>query len=105
MLLNSKSLSGLPVRTRAGQAVGKAASADFDSDTGRLSTIRVKTRGLVPGLMDNELSIAWDQIVEITEKEIVVKDGTVPIGSRAMAATSPAVSGAGSALASEGADS
>ena len=107
MLLNSKSLPGLPVRTRSGQAVGKAVSADIDLDTGRVAAIRVRTRGLVPGLMDHELSVAWNQIVEMTETEIIVQDGTVPMNSRAIASASPAVSGAGGASlsVSEGAES
>ena len=106
MLLNSKSLPGLPVRTRSGQAVGKAVSADIETDTGRISAIRVRTRGLVPGLMDHELSIAWNQMIEITETEIVVQDGTVPIAGRALASASPAVSSGGASLSvSEGAES
>lgn len=105
MSINSKSLHNLPVRTRSGQPVGKVASVDIDADTGKLVALRVKTRGIVPGLLDQELSVAWGQIVEITEKEVIVEDGTVPMSNRAMASASPAVSRAGSALASEAADS
>ncbi len=93
MILNSKTLIGLHVRTQAGTAVGKVTSLDVDADTGRLVTLYVKTPGIVPGLLNQELAISWGQIVEITEKEVIVKDGTVPVGGRALAIkTEPAAS-------------
>lgn len=90
MQLNSKTISGHVVRTRSGMALGKVASLDFDGDTGRLTRLRVKTRGLVPGLMDQELIVTWDQIVEITEKEVVVQDATVPAGGKQLAVATEA---------------
>lgn len=65
--------------------VGKAAGFDFDADSGRLAALRVKTRGLVPGLLDQELVITWNQVVEITTEKVVVEDGSVPIQGRAFA--------------------
>lgn len=85
MILNSKTLIGLHVRTQSGTAVGKVASLDLDADTGHLVTLHVKTPGIVHGLLNEELAISWGQIVEITEKEVIVKDGTVPVGARALA--------------------
>lgn len=94
MRLNSKDLMGLPVHTRSGTALGKVSSLDVDCDTGRIATMHVKTRGLVPGLMDHELMVTWDQIIEITEKEVIVQDNTVPAGASALAtATGTAVPG------------
>lgn len=78
MNFNSKQMGGVPVSTRSGRILGKTASFDFDCDTGRLSAIRVKTRGLVSGLMSDELIIPWAAIVEITDKQIMVQDAAIP---------------------------
>jgi sporulation protein YlmC with PRC-barrel domain len=85
MVISSKTLSGLPVQTRSGMALGKVAGFELDTETGRLSSLSVKTRGLVAGLLDQELSVVWDQIVEITDEQVTVKDTAVPAGGRAMA--------------------
>lgn len=84
MQVNSKQLVGTHVVTRAGQALGKLASLDFDSDTGHLVAIRVST-GLVKDLLSNELVIAWNQVVEITTDNIIVSDTAIPVGSSAIA--------------------
>lgn len=85
MRLNSKAFAGTPVQTRSGQTLGKVASVNFDSESGRLAGICVKTRGLVPGLLDQELFVAWDQIIEITATAVIVQEGTIPVGARALA--------------------
>lgn len=66
-------------------AVGKVAGFDFDAESGRLAVLRVKTRGLVPGLLDQELAIAWSQVVEITADKAVIEDGSAPSQGRAFA--------------------
>jgi sporulation protein YlmC with PRC-barrel domain len=81
MVLHSKELIGLPVTTSAGQALGKVGSFELDTETGRFTSLFVKTRGLVPGLMDHELSVAWNQIVEITPGGVIVADAVAPIGA------------------------
>jgi len=88
MRLNTKQVFGLPVETSGGSALGKACSADFDAETGRLTTLHVKTRGVIPGLMDEELLVDWSQIVEITAERVVVADASVPEGARAIARAS-----------------
>ncbi len=54
--------------------IGKVVDFEFDSDDGRLSAICVKT-GLVQGLMEDQLIIAWSQIVSMNEREVIVEDG------------------------------
>jgi len=81
MRLNSKALGGVPVRTKAGMAVGKLASLELDSDTGRLTALLVRVRGMVPGLLDNELIVAWSQVVTMSDKEILVADNIAPAGA------------------------
>ncbi|MBI5654912.1 PRC-barrel domain-containing protein [Candidatus Uhrbacteria bacterium] len=82
MNLNSKALVGVPVRTKAGQLVGKLSSLEIDSETGRISLLRVRVRGMVPGLLDDEAFVAWSQVVSMSEKEIVVVDASVPATAR-----------------------
>jgi len=85
MNLNSRSLVGTPVRTRSGTPVGKLASLDFEADTGRLAVLRVRVRGMVPGLLDDEALVAWSQVVSLDEREIVVDDAAVTVGSSVLA--------------------
>ncbi|OGL74082.1 hypothetical protein A3E39_00625 [Candidatus Uhrbacteria bacterium RIFCSPHIGHO2_12_FULL_60_25] len=85
MVVNTKQLVGLPVVTRGGVAVGKVAGFDIETETGRLTALRVKARGLVPGLLDQELLVAWNQVVEIAKDKVVVQDGVVPVGARVLA--------------------
>lgn len=74
MLLNSKTAMGLPVRTKSGIQLGKLASFDLDAETGRLTALHVRVRGMVPGLLDDEAIVAWPQVVTMDDKEIVVVD-------------------------------
>lgn len=77
MVVNSKKMNGCAVRTASGQPVGRLASIDFDADTGRMSALQVRLRGL--GL--ETAQIAWSQVIAIHETEIVVADTSVPAGS------------------------
>ncbi len=86
MRLNSRQLLGLPVTTKSGQDLGKVGSFDVDADTGQVQTFHVKTRGLVKGLLEEELLVAWSQVIEINEDRMVVADASVPQGARALAA-------------------
>lgn len=82
MVLNSRRLIGLPVRTRSGERIGRVLGFDVDVDTGKLAAIRVRAPGLIPHFVDQEVSVGWAQVVSIDEKEVVVSDGTVPAGGR-----------------------
>jgi sporulation protein YlmC with PRC-barrel domain len=75
MLVDSKRMQGVPVRTVSGQGVGKLESFEFEVETGRLSGVRVKISGIVPALLDQEALVAWSQIVSMSEAEVVVRDG------------------------------
>ncbi len=86
MVLNSKDLSGVPVRTKSGVLLGKCASLDLDSDTGRLEAIRVKARGFVSGLLGDVLVVPWSSILELNDKLIIVADAAVPAGATVLAA-------------------
>lgn len=89
MRINSKKLTGLPVVTKTGAHLGKVSSFDIDTDSGRIESIHVKTRGIVPGLLDEELIVVWSQVIEITETNVIVTDALVPAGVRSIAAHTP----------------
>ena len=80
MVLNSKALTNIPVRTKSGMAVGRFASLDLDADSGRLMAIRVRVPGVVPHLLDDEVIVQWAQIISISEDEVVISDASVPVG-------------------------
>jgi sporulation protein YlmC with PRC-barrel domain len=98
MRINSRRLIGLPVLTKSGQDLGKVGSVDIDTENGRLATIRVKTRGLVQGLLDQELLVDWSQVVSINEDTVVVGDASVPGGVGALAARPAQNAGASGAM-------
>lgn len=85
MQLPLKRLVGLAVKTKSGQALGKVTDAIFDAETGRLLSLDVKMHRFVPEILDDHMLIAWSQIVEVTDKVVIVKDGVVPIGARRLA--------------------
>lgn len=80
MNINTRDLVGLPVQTRSGNSIGKVASLDVDTDTGRVAAFHVKSGGLVAGLLGDELLVSWDAVIELTSKALIVADATVPSG-------------------------
>lgn len=84
MIVNSKHLVHVPVKTRTGEVLGKLSSLELDADTGKLVSLLVKVSG-VKHLLDSELMIPWSKIISISEHEIIVADSFVPIGSAVLA--------------------
>ncbi len=83
MLVNSKRLSHTPVRTRSGANIGKVASLDLDAETGRLVTLHARVSGMVSGLLEHEVLVAWSQVVSLSETEVIVEDAAaLPTTSR-----------------------
>lgn len=85
MNVNTKEMVGVAVQTKSKQTVGKVASFDLDADTGRAVVMRVKTRGLLPGLLSDELLIEWNAIVELSAERVVIADAAVKQTHEAMA--------------------
>ena len=82
MLINSGQLFGLPVQTKSGQYLGKVIGVDIEVETGRVYSLRVSTKLVMP---EEGLIIAWSAIVEITEKQVIVSDASVKEPARAYA--------------------
>lgn len=91
MTVNTKAMVGVPVMTRADQMLGKVASFDLEAATGRLVSLRVKTRSLVQGLLNNELTVSWDAVIEITPTRVVVADAVAKGVARSLAHSPDAV--------------
>lgn len=97
--VNTKEMAGVPVLSKTGSPLGKVASFDLDPLTGRLMTMRVKTKGLMAGMIADELMISWDAIVEMDQKKVVVIDQAVSAGSHVAASAVRAPNPAGPAVA------
>lgn len=93
MRLCPRKLTGIPVKTRSGNPVGKLADFLVETDTGRIEFLLVRTGVSIPGLMHQELQIAWSQVITLTEKEAIVADGSVPAGSLRLAGVLPKMPG------------
>jgi sporulation protein YlmC with PRC-barrel domain len=102
MRINSRHLAGLPVVTKSGRDLGRVGSFDVDTDSGRLVTLRVKTRGLVKGLLDQDLLINWSQVENIDETRVTVSDGSVPAGVRELASRAAGAASVSGALLADG---
>lgn len=95
MQIELKAYLGTAVFTKSGQAIGKLADVQLDSETGRLSSLIVKAKGLVQGLLEEHLIIPWNAVIEMTQEKIVVTDVSVkePASSLAVSTTSSAAPG------------
>jgi len=85
MQIRPRKLIGIPVKTRAGQLLGKLADVLVETNTGRVEFLLVRTGMAIPGLSRDELRIAWSQVISLSEKEAIVADATIPVGSRMLA--------------------
>lgn len=84
MVISSRKMLRLPVRTKSGTRLGRVASFDLDTDTGKLVAVHVLP-GVAARLLTDELVISWAQIVEITEQMVLVADAVIPISAMQVA--------------------
>jgi sporulation protein YlmC with PRC-barrel domain len=101
MLVNTKDMVGVQVHTKSGEQVGKVASFDLDALTGHLQSMHVKTRGIMAGVMSEDIMVPWDAIIEMSKEKVVVRDGVVPIKGAAIAdgLVAPSTGSSGPAMA------
>ena len=82
-------LQGKSVQTESGHKVGKV--ADFAADTNTLYVQKLYvSQSLIKSIKSTQLSIDRTQIIEITDRKIVIKDLEDKVSSR-IAITAPAV--------------
>jgi sporulation protein YlmC with PRC-barrel domain len=79
-------MTGVPVITKSGQALGKVLSFDLDVATGHLYQLHVKPKGIH---LTQELLVPWTAILEMSETQVVVADGAALVSEGALAVTDP----------------
>jgi uncharacterized protein YrrD len=82
MIIPWNNLLNLPVETASGKALGIVSGVDVDADTHAVKMYRVKSRGLIKGLLNDELLVAANQVISINKERMVVNDNVV--GERAL---------------------
>ncbi len=70
-------ISGVPVETESGEALGKLVDITFDVDTYAVTHFRVAKSRLLSKLLPSELQIHVGQVVSVTKERIVVRDAAV----------------------------
>ena len=77
MKISCKKLINLLVVTEAGDELGRLEDFNLEIDTQSVLEYIVKPTNLVSGLVNGDLIISRGQVVEITDKKIIVEDGIV----------------------------
>lgn len=73
MLFSWKELKKIPVVTSSGQELGRISEISVDGDSFKITQIKVKNFSLP---LRTHL-IAWEQIISVDEKKILVRDASV----------------------------
>jgi sporulation protein YlmC with PRC-barrel domain len=73
MIIASQNLIGLPVLTQSETHLGRVSGFEMDAETGKIINFFVST-GLIKGLLNQQLSIAFDQVISLDDKKMIVKD-------------------------------
>ncbi|MFA6100355.1 MAG: PRC-barrel domain-containing protein [Patescibacteria group bacterium] len=83
--------SRLMARTKSGTMLGTVVAIEVDPSTGRIVNFLVTSNRVLSVLSDNSFVIAWNQVVDWLEDEIIVADAFV----RGSAAVNIAVAASG----------
>lgn len=67
----------LPVRTASGQRLGTVVDVLVDPDTHTIAAYHVKASRMMPDAVQSPLIIHPTQVVDITDKEMVVDDAAI----------------------------
>lgn len=73
-MLDEKSLLKLPVETKSGTPLGRVSGFEFDPGTQMLVRYRVRPKGLSSRILKSPLLISREQVVEVTDRKMVVDD-------------------------------
>jgi len=77
MVIPWENLNNLPVETRSGEGVGRVIGCDVETETSYVKNYRVKNRGIIKGLLANELVVSRDQVISISKEKMVIEDGAI----------------------------
>lgn len=79
--------SRLMARTKSGAVLGRVVAIEIDQATGRIVHFLVASGRMLSVLSDESLVIAWNQVVEWLDEEIIVADAVVMANAKANVAT------------------
>lgn len=77
MKINNKNLINLLVETQAGENLGVVESFNIQTDSQSVIEYIIKPQGLIRSLITEELIISRGQIIDITDKKIIVDDNSI----------------------------
>lgn len=77
MRITSSQLRNLPVKTESGEKLGRLSGYEIDVATHAIVAYVVRPSRLAQPIAPTSLRIAPAQVVSISSKEMVVRDGTV----------------------------
>ncbi len=74
MILTNDQLIGLKVITKNGQILGKIKDYEFNTDNSKIDKYIISSNDLVKKITAQNLIINFNQIIEITNKSMIVDD-------------------------------
>ena len=77
MKISSEKLTGLIVETQSVQKIGRVESFNIDIDSQSILEYKIKPSNLVEGLIKGDLIISRGQVIDITDKKMIVDDNAV----------------------------
>jgi len=77
MIIPWDNLINLSVETQSGNALGAVSGVDIETETHAVKTFRVKSKGIIKGLLNDELLISSNQVISIDKDKMVVNDNAV----------------------------
>jgi len=77
MIIPWDNLINLSVETKSGNALGSVNGVDIDAETHCVKTYRVKSKGIIKRLLNDELLISSTQVISIDKEKMVVNDNVV----------------------------
>lgn len=80
MFLSQDQLIGLKIITKNGRIIGKLKDFEFDTDNFKIIRYIVSSSDLVKKITSQDLIISASQIMEISNKAIIVDDNTLTEG-------------------------
>jgi len=74
MMIDEKTLLGLPVVTQSGQSVGKVRGFQLDAASHAIVQYAVRRHGLLNDLLPNNLIVHQNQVLSLTNEKMIVED-------------------------------
>jgi uncharacterized protein YrrD len=77
MIIPWDNLINLSVETESGNALGAVSGVDIETEAHAIKSYRVKSKGIIKGLLNDELLISSTQVISIDKDKMVVDDNAV----------------------------